>query len=77
MKTMNRVFLMGNLGQKPELRQSKNGKPYTRLSVATAAIAARTKRKPPTGTRYSFSEMRPNAVCSGFTPERWCLWRAL
>ena len=35
MKTMNRVFLMGNLGVKPELRHSKAGKPYARLSVAT------------------------------------------
>jgi single-strand DNA-binding protein len=35
MRTMNRVFLMGRLGQAPELMTSKNGRPYTRLSVAT------------------------------------------
>lgn len=35
MKTMNRVFLMGHLGHPPELMQSKNGKPYTRLNLAT------------------------------------------
>ncbi len=35
MKTMNRVFLMGHIGQKPELVQSKNGRPYTRLNIAT------------------------------------------
>jgi len=35
MKTINRVFLMGHLGAKPELRLSKAGKPYTRLSLAT------------------------------------------
>ena len=34
-KSMNKVFLMGHLGQNPELRMSKNGKPYARLSVAT------------------------------------------
>ncbi|MGE0525808.1 MAG: single-stranded DNA-binding protein [Bdellovibrionales bacterium] len=35
MKSMNRVFLMGHLGRKPELTWSKAGRPYTRLSVAT------------------------------------------
>ncbi len=34
-KSMNKVFLMGHLGQTPELQLSKAGKPYTRLSVAT------------------------------------------
>lgn len=34
-KSMNRVFLMGNLAQKPELRTSKAGKPYARLNLAT------------------------------------------
>jgi single-strand DNA-binding protein len=35
MRTMNRVFLMGYLGQAPELSLSKAGKPYTRLNLAT------------------------------------------
>jgi single-strand DNA-binding protein len=35
MKSMNRVFLMGHLGRKPELMISKAGRPYTRLNVAT------------------------------------------
>lgn len=35
MKTMNRVFLMGHLGADPELRPSKSGRPYARLSLAT------------------------------------------
>src|ERR1700679_1897324 len=35
MRSMNRVFLMGYLGQDPELIISKNGKPYSRLNVAT------------------------------------------
>lgn len=34
-KTMNRVFLMGRLGARPELKTSKTGRPYARLSVAT------------------------------------------
>ncbi len=34
-KSMNKVFLMGHLGRTPELQQSKAGRPYTRLSVAT------------------------------------------
>lgn len=34
-RTMNRVFLVGNLAAKPELRTSKNGKPYARLNLAT------------------------------------------
>lgn len=34
-KCMNRVFLMGHLGQQPELMTSKAGKSYTRLNVAT------------------------------------------
>jgi len=32
---MNKVFLMGHLGQTPELQLSKAGKPYARLSLAT------------------------------------------
>jgi single-strand DNA-binding protein len=32
---MNRVFLMGHLGHAPELMESKNGKAYARLSIAT------------------------------------------
>ena len=35
MKSLNRVFLMGHLGRAPELMQSKAGKPYTRLNLAT------------------------------------------
>jgi len=35
MRSLNRVTLMGNLGHEPELLQSKNGKYYTRLRVAT------------------------------------------
>lgn len=35
MKTMNKVFLIGNLGADPELRHSGNGVPFTRLNVAT------------------------------------------
>ncbi|MBX3021107.1 MAG: single-stranded DNA-binding protein [Bdellovibrionales bacterium] len=36
MRSLNRVTLMGNLGQAPELLQSKNGKYYVRLRVATS-----------------------------------------
>ena len=35
MKSLNRVFLMGHVGHDPELKMSKAGKPYARLSVAT------------------------------------------
>ncbi len=35
MRSVNRVFLMGHLGQNPELQRSKAGKSYTRLSLAT------------------------------------------
>ncbi|HAG92196.1 MAG TPA: hypothetical protein DCL41_10000 [Bdellovibrionales bacterium] len=35
MKTMNRVFLIGNLGHEPELRESENGQYFARLNVAT------------------------------------------
>src|SRR5258708_2655178 len=35
MKSMNRVFLIGNLGADPELQISKVGKTYTRLRLAT------------------------------------------
>lgn len=35
MKSLNRVFLMGHLADAPALQQSKNGKPYTRLRMAT------------------------------------------
>ena len=34
-KSMNKVFLMGHLGHNPELKVSKNGRPYARLSLAT------------------------------------------
>lgn len=35
MKSMNKVFLMGHLGAHPEIRTSKKGNFYTRLSLAT------------------------------------------
>ena len=35
MKSMNKVFLMGHLGADPELKISKKGKKYARLSLAT------------------------------------------
>ena len=35
MRGVNRVFIMGYLGQDPEVQLSKNGKPYARLSLAT------------------------------------------
>lgn len=35
MSSVNRVILVGNLGGKPELRESKGGKPYTCLRLAT------------------------------------------
>jgi len=35
MRSMNRVFLMGHLGHDPEIKISKSGKPFSRLSVAT------------------------------------------
>lgn len=38
MKSLNRVFLMGHLGHTPELQFSKEGKPYTRLAVATRRV---------------------------------------
>jgi single-strand DNA-binding protein len=41
MKSLNRVFIMGNLGNAPQLKMSAAGKPYTRLSVATHRPFAR------------------------------------
>lgn len=38
MKSLNRVFIMGHLGHTPELLTSKEGKPYTRLAVATHRV---------------------------------------
>lgn len=35
MKSLNKVYLLGNLGQAPELRTATNGQFYTRLSLAT------------------------------------------
>ena len=35
MRGFNKVFLMGHIGQTPELKTSKNGHPYTQLSIAT------------------------------------------
>jgi single-strand DNA-binding protein len=37
MSEFNRVFLMGYLGNSPELKQTPAGKPYVRLSIATHA----------------------------------------
>lgn len=35
MRTINRVMLMGRIGNPPQLVEGKNGRPYTRLSIAT------------------------------------------
>jgi single-strand DNA-binding protein len=35
MKSINRVFLVGRLGDAPAVKTSKNGKPYAVFSVAT------------------------------------------
>ncbi|MEQ1875230.1 MAG: single-stranded DNA-binding protein [Bdellovibrionia bacterium] len=35
MSSINRVFLSGRLGAKPESKTNRNGKPYARFSVAT------------------------------------------
>ena len=35
MRTINKVMLLGNLGQDPELRMSRDGNPVVRLNVAT------------------------------------------
>jgi single-strand DNA-binding protein len=35
MRSVNRVYLMGNIARAPELQVSKTGKPYTRLNLAT------------------------------------------
>lgn len=35
---LNKVFLIGNLGQDPELRYTKNGDPVLRLRLATTEI---------------------------------------
>lgn len=35
MRTMNKVLLMGHIGQDPELKISANGSSFVRLSVAT------------------------------------------
>ncbi len=44
-RTMNRVFLMGNLAQKPELRTSKAGKSYARLNLATHRYRAQGEKE--------------------------------
>ena len=33
---INKVILVGNLGQDPEIKETESGKPYARLSVATS-----------------------------------------
>ena len=35
MRSLNKVFLMGNLGRTPELKKSRSGRSFTRLNVAT------------------------------------------
>ena len=35
MRSLNKVFLLGHVGQTPELLLTKMGQPYTRLSIAT------------------------------------------
>src|SRR5436309_395702 len=35
MEGMNRIYLLGNLGSDPRLHQSKEGKSFCRLSIAT------------------------------------------
>lgn len=35
MKSLNKVFLLGHIGHKPEALTTRNGQIYTRLSVAT------------------------------------------
>lgn len=35
MNGINKIFIAGNLGTKPELYTSKKGKPFTTLSIAT------------------------------------------
>ena len=35
-QSMNKVFLIGHLGHRPELRTTKEGKPYARLRLATS-----------------------------------------
>jgi single-strand DNA-binding protein len=35
MKSINKVFLVGRLGADPEMKVTKNGKTYARLSLAT------------------------------------------
>ena len=35
MKSLNRVFIMGNLGFPPELMETKSGRSYARLRIAT------------------------------------------
>jgi single-strand DNA-binding protein len=35
MRTINKVFLVGNLGADPDLRYSKDGRPIVRFNVAT------------------------------------------
>jgi single-strand DNA-binding protein len=33
--SLNKVFLVGNLGHDPELKSTKNGKPFCRINIAT------------------------------------------
>jgi len=35
MRGLNKIFLMGHLGQTPEIKQTANGKSYTDLKMAT------------------------------------------
>ncbi len=47
MRSLNKIFLMGNLGQDPELKVSSTGKPYCRLRLATSTswMSAEDKRE--------------------------------
>ncbi|MBX7231709.1 MAG: single-stranded DNA-binding protein [Bdellovibrionales bacterium] len=35
MRSLNKVFLLGRVGQNPELQTAKSGQQYTKLSIAT------------------------------------------
>jgi single-strand DNA-binding protein len=43
MSDVNRVFLTGRLGHRPEVKLTAEGKPYTRLSIATEKYLGPTK----------------------------------
>lgn len=43
MSDLNKVFLMGRIGNEPELKSSQQGRPYLQLSLATHGIGAEKK----------------------------------